>query len=86
MAFVIITNPKEPAPRVKISLIKTGMGNAISADLPENAMEPVVEKDRERATVSTRGKVKEAAADRALSTEMVVAGRDMALQPNQRNK
>jgi hypothetical protein len=85
-AFVTITKPKETVPRVKILLIKTGMGNVTTAKAQENVAEPVAVKAREMATAAVRDKVKEMAAVRAPSTEMVVPARDVALQTNQRNK
>ena len=73
-------------PRVKISLIKTGMGNATTADPPGNVTVPVAGKVKKAATAAAKVREKVIAADKACNTRTVVQASAALLPQNLKSK
>ncbi len=72
---MITTRVKMQAPRVKISPIKTAMGNVTTADPQEIAKEPVAFRARKMVKDAEKARVKAIAAERATNSGMVVLAR-----------
>jgi hypothetical protein len=81
MACAITTKGKEPTVRRKISLIKTAMGNVITAEHQDHAKDQGTADQKARVAEAVRAREKAMAADKDISIGMVAQIRAAHLRP-----